>query len=384
MFAGPVIRPGWEQRCTLMEKLIQYPLCLLVVTLISSVQARPPEAAFQACSGKSQGQQCQVRTPQGRLNGSCRMPPQQSRLACVPAGHRGDRSHQQRNQQQSYQQRSGDRPGGRYHTVVQSDGELDMLPADTAPLTANRISVTVAGDQRILQANGISAHATGAFPNRGNPNAITEQSYRLRIPAEPQLSGRITPLTLGNFGLGVNGVPFDPGAAEWYKGNRNSGWQYEALSGAVALGLDENHAHVQPTGAYHYHGLPSLLLEDLHVHSGQHSPLVGWAADGFPVYALYGYADGQSGRIAELTSSYQLKKGHRPTGNGQPGGHYDGTFVADYEFVAGSGDLDECNGRFTITPEYPQGTYAYFLSNSWPVVPRCFKGTPSKDFQRRR
>ena len=37
------------------------------------------------------------------------------------------------------------------------------------------------------------------------------------------------------------------------------------------------------------------------------------------------------------------------------------SFSKDYEYVKDSGDLDECNGRFTITKEYPKGTYAYFL-----------------------
>ena len=53
---------------------------------------------------------------------------------------------------------------------------------------------------------------------------------------------------------------FDPGTAEFFQRNRNSEWNYEALSGAVKLGLDQNHAHVQPNGAYHYHGLPSKSL----------------------------------------------------------------------------------------------------------------------------
>ncbi|MEM9312094.1 MAG: YHYH protein, partial [Pseudomonadota bacterium] len=66
-----------------------------------------------------------------------------------------------------------------------------------------------------------------------------------------------------------------------------------------------------------------------------------------------------------------------------PGGAYDGTFIRDYEFVAGLGNLDECNGRFVRTPDFPDGTYAYFLTQRWPVVPRCYKGTPSPDFARR-
>ncbi|MCA9069363.1 MAG: YHYH protein, partial [Planctomycetaceae bacterium] len=223
------------------------------------------------------------------------------------------------------------------------------------------------------------------FPNRGNPHHITEQSYEYRIPARPQAARRITPLRMHNFGIAINGVPFDPGAAEWYLGDPSSPWQYEPLSGAIALGIDVSHAHVQPTGAYHYHGLPTDLLKSVKISKDQHSPLVGWAADGFPMYAVYGYSDPKDSRskIQPMKSSYRLKKGNRPSGRGQPGGQYDGTFVADYEYIQGSGDLDECNGRFAITPDFPEGTYAYFLTEAWPVIPRCYRGTPSTDFVRR-
>jgi hypothetical protein len=83
--------------------------------------------------------------------------------------------------------------------------------------------------------------------------------------------------------------------------------------------------------------------------------------------------------VKKLASSYRLKEGLRPGGR-EPEGPYDGTFVADYEYVAGSGDLDECNGRQTVTPEFPEGIYAYFLTANWPVIPRRFRGTPSADF----
>jgi hypothetical protein len=199
------------------------------------------------------------------------------------------------------------------------------------------------------------------------------------VPLKPSIAGTITPLGRRAFGIGVNGVPFDPGAAEWYLGNQEGNWQYEPLSGAIALGLDGNHAHVQPSGAYHYHGLPTLLLQDLDLQSTRHSPLVGWAADGFPIYALYGYQNSSdpTSKVVLLQSGYQLRAGKRPSGKGNPGGSYDGTFVQDYAFRGGLGRLDECNGRFTVTPEFPQGTYAYFLTENWPVIPRCYKGTPN-------
>ena len=199
----------------------------------------------------------------------------------------------------------------------------------------------------------------------------------IRIPAAPVKTETVTHVKVPGYAL--NGVSFDPGAGEFYKGDPSLGWQYEALSGAVTLGIDENHAHVQPSGKYHYHGLPTGLMERIDVDASEHSPQIGWAVDGFSIYALYGFKEFKvDGGIHEMTSSYRLKSGKRLEGSNQPGGVYDGTFTADYEYVEGSGDLDECNGRVTITPDFPNRTYAYFLTQDYPVVPRCVMGTPDK------
>ncbi|XZE53735.1 YHYH protein [Planctomycetaceae bacterium SH139] len=263
---------------------------------------------------------------------------------------------------------------------VNEKGQLIPQPSTVTPDVDSAVSIKVVGDQRIIIANAIPAHKVGQFPSRGNPNRMTPQRLEYRIPAHPQVADEATPMN-GEFGVAINGVPFDPSAAEVYAGDRN--WRYEPLSGAIALGIDVSHAHVQPNGKYHYHGLPTGLLDTVKLKSSEHSPLIGWAADGFPIYAVYGYSNPQepNSTIEKLTSSYQLKKGDRPAGNA-PGGKYDGTFIQDYEFVAGSGDLDECNGRQTVTPEFPAGTYAYFMTEEWPVVPRFHRGTPSADFQR--
>ena len=240
-----------------------------------------------------------------------------------------------------------------------------------------QVSITDDGQYRYIRSNGIPGHETGAFPNPGNPHAIESQRHNYRMPMQPKLAGRTTELGLSPFGVALNGVPFDPGAAEFWQCDRDSGWQFEALSGVIPLGLDKHNAHVQPSGAYHYHGLPTALLANQA--SDRHSQIIGYAADGFPVYARYGHADSQE-TIRELRSSYRIKEGER---SGGPGGSYDGTFVQDYEFIAGLGDLDECNGRETKTPDYPDGTYAYFLTKTYPVIPRCLKGTPDKSFLRR-
>lgn len=110
--------------------------------------------------------------------------------------------------------------------------------------------------------------------------------------------------------------------------------------------------------------------------------LAGWAADGYPIYVQYGHSEPNSllSPMKYLRSSYQLRKGVRPSG---PGGRFDGTFVEDYEYVSGTGDLDGCNGRFGATPEFPEGSYHYFLTESFPFIPRYFRGKHDISFQRR-
>tara|TARA_B100000745_G_scaffold255686_1_gene178407 strand:- start:10143 stop:22226 length:12084 start_codon:yes stop_codon:yes gene_type:complete len=88
-----------------------------------------------------------------------------------------------------------------------------------------------------------------------------------------------------------------------------------------------------------------------------HSPILGWAYDGSPIYGPYGYSSASGGTIKQLTSGYErVDIGNRPN-------FPLGFFVEDNTFV-GNGDLDENNGRFCITPEYPKGVYAYFTTIS--------------------
>ncbi len=346
-------------------------------------QPKPPKEAFEACEGLSEGQSCEVKIPGQTVSGTCRTMPGQQQRFCVPQG--GPMGGQMAGPgagPMSGPGKGNGRPRIRRHTTIQSDGVLDLKPATIPPITESEVAITLEGDCRKVVANGISEHKTGPFPNDGNPSFISEQGYSFCLPGNPEKADVVTPLVLGKFGIGLNGVPFDPGAAEFYLGNPRNGWRYEALSGALNLGLDENHAHVQPDGSYHYHGLPSLHLEGIQLSSTAHSPQIGWAADGFPIYALFGYEDktGANSAIMPMTSSYRLKSGSRPSQGDNPGGTYDGTFVADYEYVEGQGALDRCNGRFAVTPEFPEGTYAYYLTAEWPVIPRCFSGTPSEEF----
>lgn len=275
-------------------------------------------------------------------------------------------------EQRPYPRGRGRMGGVRRHTTTQIESDLELIEADQAPITEADVRIEIIGDERVITSNNIADHHTGRFPHAGNPNAIREQSHSWRMPVEPELAAQPTWRRLGPMGVGVNGVLFDPTAAEWYQGQRGSIWQYEALSGATALGLDEHHGHVQPNGTYHYHGIPEGLLAGLDFEEDAHSPIIGWALDGFPIYALFGA--NAAGEIVEMQSSWRLRDGARATGDAQPGGTYDGTFTADYEYVAGLGDLNECNAAFVVNSDYPDGTWAYFLTESFPVVPRCFIG----------
>ncbi len=255
--------------------------------------------------------------------------------------------------------------------------ELALSPAYAA---STNVNLSRDGVFRVITSNGIPNHMTGNFPNDGNPNTISEQHYTFRMLLDPKENSYVTPLSMHPFGVAINGVPFDPGANEWYQRDRNSGWQYEAMALDGRLGIDNNNAHVQPDGAYHYHGLPTGLIQKMASYG--RPVLLGYAADGFPIYAPTGFPEKGGAR---LRASYRIKSGHRRENNSgiSPGGTYDGSFTQDYEYVKGLGDLDDCNGRRAITPEYPRGTYLYVVTDSYPYIPRSFKGTPDESFIRR-
>lgn len=270
------------------------------------------------------------------------------------------------------------------HSATQKNPGVTLVPSDQAAPGENKVTITVEGDRRIIVSNGLPDHRTGRFPNRDNPNSIRAQNYRFTVPLHPQPAPQPVRLVRQPFGIAVNGVLFDPGTAEYWQDDRQSGWHYDAMGGAFSLGLDADHAHVQPNGAYHYHGIPTALLARLSGGKKQLT-LIGWAADGFPIYAQWGHRDPRDAKseVVALRSSYRLKKGPRPTSGGQPGGTYDGVFEEDFDYVAGSGDLDECGGRVGVTPEFPQGTYHYVLTTDFPFIPRLFRGAPDASFARR-
>ncbi len=246
---------------------------------------------------------------------------------------------------------------------------------------ASRVRWYIRRGYRHCDSNDIPDHKVGRFPDRGNPNHIRPQDFHFQMTTRPRPAPQLIALQNHiDFGVGLDGVPFDPGTALFWENKRHSIWNYALLTGFGNLGLDASHAHVQFDGTYHYHGVPTQLIK--HLHGWGKVTLVGYAADGFPIYGPWGYAAANNPRstVRVLRSSYRMKSGRRPDPPNGPGGRYTGMYTGDWEFVPGHGDLDAANGRFGVTPEYPGGTYYYVTSYQFPFIPRYFRGTPDRSF----
>lgn len=238
---------------------------------------------------------------------------------------------------------------------------------------------------REMTSNGIPDHQVGTFPNQANPNTISGQSINASFTLTPELAATSTTLggPRGAQGYILNGVKVDAGTGGSCSDYGNAcsladnsgGWSIEALGQShFDFGTDENNAHVQPTGEYHYHGLPEGFIT-LRGGDDTKMTLIGWASDGFPIYARYGYSDPNdaSSQIVAMQGSYQhvttVSDTRPPVETYQMG-----TFAQDWQYVEGSGDLDECNGRFGVTPEFPEGIFHYYATDTYPYFQRCVSG----------
>jgi YHYH protein/Secretion system C-terminal sorting domain len=290
----------------------------------------------------------------------------------------------------------------------------------TDAVLANVQSVKYNATHAYISATGIPAYITGPFQD-GNPSLATAQNKIFRVSLTPtQNTGTPTATTGGNIGIFINGVAlFDYRDGVAWNGNTNAlcggpgnppcpggpmatqAWNRDAIP-AEKAGFDCAKAH-PAMGNYHHHQNPSAFNLDLNVvstvcdtypsdglyviNASEHSPLLGFAYDGFPIYGAYAYANADaSGGITRMKSSYQLKnQTTRTNGPAVNTTYFNGYFREDYEYVSHAGDpsyLDEHNGRFCITPEYPEGIYCYFTTvdanhnSAYPyVVGPTFYGT---------
>ncbi|MFM2207789.1 MAG: hypothetical protein RL213_1764 [Bacteroidota bacterium] len=278
----------------------------------------------------------------------------------------------------------------------------------TDPDSANIKTVLYSSSWVYVRANGVPAYPTGPFLD-GNPSITTSQNGIFRFPLAPaQNTGMPTNTTMGNIGMFVNGVAlFDcrdgvswSSATNSLRGGPLGGagdnvWNRDAIV-AERAGFDCSKGH-PAMGNYHHHQNPSAFKLDLNVISNicniydadglysidsmQHSPLLGFAYDGFPIYGAYAYQGvNGTGPVVRMKSGYHLRnittRTTSPAGaTVLPGPPVSSTyplgyFREDYEYIAAPGQtdvLDRHNGRFCVTPEYPNGTYAYFctVDSNW-------------------
>jgi hypothetical protein len=291
--------------------------------------------------------------------------------------------------------------------------EGNSTPFNDAVL-ANVQSVKFNSTNVFISATGIPAYITGPFLD-GNRSLASDQNKIFKFPLIPTVNtGTSIPTAVANIGVFINGVAlFDYRDGIAYSATATNGicggppnnpacpggmgtiqlWNRDAVQ-AERLGFDCAKAHAA-NGNYHHHQNPSAFNLDLNVlsticatypadglyviNSSQHSPLLGFAYDGFPIYGAYAYENtNDTGAIARMKSSFQLKA--YPTGirtNGPAINQvigtqtfFNGYFKEDYEYVAHIGDasyLDSHNGRICNTPEYPvslypNGIYCYFAT----------------------
>ena len=275
--------------------------------------------------------------------------------------------------------------------------------------SANVQSVLYSTDWAYIKTKGIPAYISGPYLDN-NPSIATNQNAIFKITLNPaQNTGVPTNTTGGNIGLFINGVAlFDyRDGVSWKNstgtlaggptGGMGDGvWTRDAVVGE-RLGFDCSKGH-PAMGNYHHHQNPSAFSLDLNVistvcnlytsdglyaiDSTKHSPLIGFAYDGFPIYGAYAYKNlNGTGEIVRMKSSYVLRNisvrnqyadGTIVTDGPDVNSTYPlGYFREDYEYIPTTVStpdfLDEHNGRICITPEYPNGIYCYFatVNSSW-------------------
>ena len=237
-------------------------------------------------------------------------------------------------------------------------------------LPANVQKVQYSQNYVYVSSSGIPAYSIGPWP--ADPNLASDQHFVFQIPRHLKAqSGSKTDTPLGPIGVLINGVAvFKAKDAHTY---HNDGiWHRNAVF-VEASSFDGCLGHPQMQGVYHHHQNPKCLYT---ANQKKHSPIIGYAFDGFPIYGPFGYANSDgTGGIKRMVSGYKLRNITKRTsladGTQLSPSQYGpdvssqyplGYFIEDYKYVDLTDDLDKYNGRFTVTPQYPNGTYAYFIT----------------------
>ena len=251
-------------------------------------------------------------------------------------------------------------------------------------------SVTISSDgvYMTISTPGIANHDMEG----GTAGNIVAQDFDWKLPLTPTNNTNCNPSVSidgcdiapdrGPVAVAVNGVPFyGPEDGPGGDAVAHEIGIYDEDRQEIDLGICG--AHTGP-GGYHYHFDGNCMhwhdetnedseYEFSKVDNGTHSPIIGFAFDGYPIYGSYGHVDGN---VTLMRSNYILKE--------NSGMGYNG--IDDYEYSPDNGGhLDACNGRFSPTPEFPDGIYHYYstmpvmgdnpnANNAFPYFINCYRG----------
>lgn len=259
----------------------------------------------------------------------------------------------------------------------------------TISLTNGVLTINSDGDPYPAKAGSNLVNDGVTIRTFNNPNTIKEQDHNFSFTYRAgSNTSRPQNASLGAMGIATNGVVLfgpmaGPGPLPGSTDLPPTGFNFNAVFNQASYGVDVAGGHPEESGEYHYHSgafldnswntnrvyqatpyyNDSKYNGDRYRHPDGHSKIVGYCFDGYPIYGPYGYTtamDSQGG-ITQQTSSYRTRT-NELTGRMSYQIKPAGTFVDDYEYIRNAGTLDEHNGRYCVTPEYPNGTYAYFLT----------------------
>lgn len=315
------------------------------------------------------------------------------------------------------------------------------------PVYAGVREVSSSADWVYIRSSGLAGYVMGpwylnAARTQLFPSYPANTHVLYRIPRNPAVPAARSLTGLGPVGYFVNGVAlFDNRDAFYWNGSTDvmgSGlWNRDAYVNE-SVTFDAALAH-QAGANHHYHANPIALRYELGDHVDydapanrysestgaptRHSPIVAWVRDGIPIYGPYGYSNptNPASGLKRMVSGFVLRDGRDGTANLAANGRttlpawaaraYNrsaalspgeygpavsaayplGRYIEDNEYLGDLGrtqgvdfDLDEYNGRFCVTPEFPNGTYAYFVAITdagAPAYPynlgRSFYGSPT-------
>jgi hypothetical protein len=223
-----------------------------------------------------------------------------------------------------------------------------------------------------ISSNAIPSYSIGPWEDLDYVPSAQNVTYKFSFTPQEN-TGTKSKAQVGIIGLWIDGVGMN---------NPDDGMSYKDLGVWNNLSpfhqiekYDPCYGHVNRVGAYHNHINPICLYDS--TDSSKHSPLLGYLFDSFPIYGPFGYLSpyDSSSSIKRISSSYRTRNINDRTtlSNGTvlsstyhgPAISSDyplGFYLEDYEYVEGLGDLDRYNGRWCVTPEYPNGIYAYFIT----------------------